>query len=117
MSLRVDASLSGDSKKSRVRGSDRNARSRVRRAVFLPGRKPRKAKESVGRPETLKAEMIAQAPGTGETQSPRSREARTSRYPGSAMDGVPASLTNAMSIPDSRRSTNQPVRCCSLCSW
>ena len=79
MSLRVDASLSGDSKKSSVRDSERNARSRVRRAVLLPGRKPRKAKESVGLPEMLRAEMIAQGPGIGETWNPRSRAARTRR--------------------------------------
>ena len=54
MSLRVDASLSGDSKKSSVRDSDRKARSRLRRATFLPGRNPRNAKESVGLPEMLR---------------------------------------------------------------
>ena len=67
-----------------------------RRWDFFAGMKPPNRKASVARPEALIAASIADGPGTGVTATPRSRALRTSRYPGSAIKGVPASETSAM---------------------
>ena len=59
----------------------------------LRGRKPSNTKRSVGNPESTSAVSTALGPGTTSTASPASRQARTSRSPGSLIPGIPASVT------------------------
>ena len=99
-----------------MRGSLAGAASRSHRAEALAGRKPSKAKRSLGRPATLSAAISADAPGTGLTFTPAARAARTSRKPGSDTSGVPASLTSASDSPASRRATSFCAIASSLCS-
>ena len=80
------------------------------------GKKPAKKNSSVGNPAAISAEIKALGPGTGTTATSLSIAARTSRKPGSLIDGVPASDTTAMSLPCLSRSMSSAVRCCSLCS-
>ena len=59
-----------DSYRTSVRGSLASERMRSRRAGPLAGRKPSKAKRSLGRPAAESAAIAAQGPGTGDTANP-----------------------------------------------
>jgi hypothetical protein len=62
----------GDSKNSSVAGRAANSASRLRRAIVLGGRKPRKSTASVGRPAALSA-VIAEEGLNGDDGQPRRR--------------------------------------------
>src|SRR3990172_11946672 len=97
----------GDSKKITVRCSPRSDSKVFRRAPFLAGRNPTKTKDSVGRPEALRAAMNEHGPGIGTTRIPFSKALRTIRYPGSEIQGVPASLTRAICFQIGRASCRE----------
>ena len=63
------------------------------RAATLAGRNPSKRKRAVGRPDSTSAASAALGPGTTSTAQPASMHARTRSSPGSAIPGIPASLT------------------------
>ena len=79
-----------------ARGSSSSA---VLRWPALAGRNPWKMKRSVGRPLAMSALMAAFAPGMGKTAIPAAMAAAAICAPGSAMPGVPASLTTAIRPP------------------
>lgn len=66
----------------------------------LFGRKPKNKNLLVGRPAAESAAMAAEGPGIGTTLNPPARAALTILNPGSEINGVPASLTKAMSDTD-----------------
>ncbi len=67
---------------------------------FLGGRNPSKINRSDGNPEFTSAGINAVAPGRDSTSIWDSIQALTNRKPGSEIPGVPASVINAMDIPD-----------------
>ena len=76
----------------------------TRRAVraarsIAPAENQRRRTRQSGSPAAISAEISALGPGTGTTGISFSIAARTSRKPGSLIDGVPASETTAMSLP------------------
>ena len=71
---------------------------------------------STGIPEAASAATKAEAPGTGTTLIPCRRHRLTSRWPGSEIAGVPASLTSATFAPCSSSITISGARVISLCS-
>ena len=87
-----------------------------RRRPLFTGRNPPKKKASLGNPEPTSAVRTALGPGRTVTESPRSRQARMRRNPGSDIPGMPASVTSAMDLPPAISSTNAAVRETSLCS-
>ena len=88
----------------------------MRWALFL-GEKYWKAKWSVGMPELTSAVTMAQQPGMERTGMPSRTHSRTRLKAGSAMPGVPASLTRAMSPSFLRYSTYLGVTFSLLKSW
>ena len=78
-----------------MRSSLRTASSLRLRSPDLRGRKPSKAKRSVGSPDATKAERSADGPGIGETLAPARRQARTRKNASSETPGVPASQIKA----------------------
>ena len=68
-------------------------------------------------PDAIRAVTAAFGPGNGTTEMCCSIAALTSSTPGSLIDGIPASLTCAMFLPDSKSRINSFVFSCTLCSW
>ncbi|MNE56636.1 hypothetical protein D3C80_1515590 [compost metagenome] len=58
-----------------------------------------KVKPAVGKPEAIKADKAALAPGIGMTGIPWLTASATRSAPGSEMAGRPASLTSARFLP------------------
>ena len=73
------ASLRGDSKKISVRGSAASSANRRARCAARRGGKPSKQNRSLGSPETARAAVTADGPGSTVTRIPASAAAATSR--------------------------------------
>ena len=99
-----------------VRVSEDSSSRRFMRPFFW-GKKPSKQNLSHGKPLCTTAGMRAVAPGSVTTSIPSSTQRRTSKKPGSEMPGVPASDTNATSLPAAIDSTTRPTVACSLNLW
>ena len=104
MSASARANRRGDSMITRLAGTAASSCSALRRATCRGGRNPANMKRSVGNPDTTSAASTDDGPGTAHTGSPSSMQARTSLYPGSEINGVPASAIKATVSPRFRRS-------------
>jgi hypothetical protein len=99
-----------------VRGSAAESAKRRFRSPGRLGGNPSKQNLSVGSPETASAVVTADGPGRAVTLMPAAAAAATSRYPGSLMPGVPASVTSRTSLPALRSSSSPAVRRASTAS-
>jgi hypothetical protein len=64
----------------------------------------------VGSPETASAVVTADGPGTAVTRTPAATAAATTRYPGSLMPGIPASVTTSTFRPAASSAANCSAR-------
>ncbi|SHY45590.1 Uncharacterised protein [Mycobacteroides abscessus subsp. abscessus] len=97
-----------------MRGSATNSESHRLRAPCLRGAKPSKQKRSTGSPETASAVVTADGPGRHVIGMPCLTHAATKRYPGSLIEGIPASVTTSTSYPASRSASSGSMRLASF---
>ena len=86
-------------------------------SAFSLGKKPKNAKELRSKPETESAFTAAQQPGIPTMRIPASTAALISSFPGSEIQGVPASVITATFFPSCICCTNQFAFPCSLNLW
>ena len=115
-SASVAAVRSGDSKQMTVAVDAATSSIHAERSRPLRGGKPTKVNRSVACPDTTSAERAAVGPGMIETARPARCAASTNRLPGSAIPGMPASLTKATRFPEATRVRTASICVCSLWS-
>ena len=82
---------------------------------FLSGKKPSKQNRFEGIPLLTSAGTKAVAPGRVSTARPAYTQALTSKKAGSEIPGVPASVTNAIVVPEESCCNSCGTSLCSLC--
>ena len=113
----ASSSRSGDSKKISVRSSSFRSVSSATRAFLRAGRKPRKVKASLALAGSTQRCDEGTWPGNRDHWNPALMRLPNDTEPGSEIQGVPASLTNAICSPLSSLSSSSPAFSFSLCSW
>ena len=95
-------------RRSPARSANRRARSPLPR-----GGNPSKQNRSLGSPETARAAVTADGPGSTVTGIPSAAATAVSRYPGSLTVGMPASVTSSTFRPARRSASSRGPRCSS----